>query len=276
MQNSPQQTKVNPLATLMRQPKLYVKLPSKGQYWPKGSLTAAPNGEFPVYSMTAKDEIMLKNPNAMATGQAVVNVIQSCIPNIINAWECPNLDMDTLLIAIRIATYGPTMKTNTTINEVTSEIEIDLKLVLEQLYNKISWAEQLVLDNGLIVHVKPLPYKAVIKAAGESIETQKIMSVVNNDKLTEDEKLSKFKDSFIKLTDITLSVVADSIFQIDTDSGSVTDQKFINEYMEHCDRDVFNAVKDQLDTLTKNNTIDTVKVGEVEVPVVFEPSTFFA
>jgi hypothetical protein len=267
MQNSPQQTKGNPLATLMRQPKLYIKLPSKGQYWPKGSLTSAPGDEFPVYSMTAKDEIMLKNPSAMATGQAVVNVIQSCLPNIVNAWDCPNLDMDSILIAIRIATYGPILKIE--------ENEIDLKSVLDQLYNKISWIEQLPLDNGLIMHIKPLPYRAVIKAAGESIETQKIMMVVNDEKLTEDEKLSKFKDSFVKLTNITLSVVADSIFQIDTADGSVTDQKFIDEYMEQCDRDIFNAVKNHLDKLTEQNTINSVTINEVEVPLVFEPNTFF-
>lgn len=268
MQNSSQQTKVNPLVSLMRQPKLHIKLPSKGQYWPKGSLTSAPNDEFPVYSMTAKDEIMLKNPNAMATGQAVVSVIQSCIPNIVDAWHCSTLDMDSLLIAIRIATYGPTMKVE--------DNEVDLKTVLDQLYNKITWAEQLPLDNGLIVHIKPLPYRAIIKAADESVETQKIMNVVNSETLTEDEKLSKFKDSFFKLTKITISVVADSIFQIDTADGSVTDQEFINEFIEQCDRDVFNAVKNQLDTLAAQNTISSIKVNDTDVPLVFEPTTFFA
>lgn len=274
MQNSSQQTKNNPLASLMRQPKLHIKLPSKGQYWPKGSLTA--NDEFPVYSMTAKDEIMLKNPNAMATGQAVVNVIQSCIPAITNAWECPNLDMDTILIAIRIATYGSTMKTSVTVDDITREVDVDLSLLLTQLTDKISWTEQIALDNGLIFYLKPLPYKTVISAASESIETQKIMNVVNDDKLTEDQKLSKFKDSFVKLTEVTLSVVADSIFQIDTANGSVTDQKFINEFMTQCDRDIFNTIKDQLDTLTKNNTIDTIKVDDIDVPVIFAPDTFFA
>ena len=189
MQNSSQQTKNNPLASLMRQPKLYIKLPSKGQYWPKGSLASAPNDELPVYSMTAKDEIMLKNPNAMATGQAVVNVIQSCIPAITSAWECPNIDMDTVLIAIRIATYGSTMKSSVTVDDVINEVDVDLNAVIDQIYTNATWAEQLPLDNGLIVHIKPLPYKAVIKAANESIETQKIMNIVNDNKLSEDEKL---------------------------------------------------------------------------------------
>ena len=86
MQNSPQ--KINPLIGMMRQPKIYIKLPSNGNYWSDGSLQLSPNGEYPVYSMTAKDELILKTPDALLNGQAVVDVIQSCLPNIINAWEC--------------------------------------------------------------------------------------------------------------------------------------------------------------------------------------------
>ena len=96
MQNSPQ--KINPLIGMMRQPKIYIKLPSNGNYWSDGSLQLSPNGEYPVYSMTAKDELILKTPDALLNGQAVVDVIQSCLPNIINAWECPQIDVDLILV----------------------------------------------------------------------------------------------------------------------------------------------------------------------------------
>ena len=46
----------NPLSSFMRQPKIYIRLPSGGQYWPAGSIIPTENGEFPVYSMTARDE----------------------------------------------------------------------------------------------------------------------------------------------------------------------------------------------------------------------------
>jgi len=75
---------VNPLAGLMRQPKIYIKLPSGGQYWPQGSIVIPENGDLPVYSMTAKDELLLKIPDALMNGQAIVEVIQNCIPSIKN------------------------------------------------------------------------------------------------------------------------------------------------------------------------------------------------
>jgi len=57
-----EQKRTNPLTSLMRQPKLYVRLPSKGRFWPEGSLSDSPNGEYAVYSMTAKDEMLIKLP----------------------------------------------------------------------------------------------------------------------------------------------------------------------------------------------------------------------
>ena len=36
----------------------------------------------------------------------LLDLIQSCIPNIKNAWGMPSLDIDACLIAIRIASYG--------------------------------------------------------------------------------------------------------------------------------------------------------------------------
>jgi hypothetical protein len=59
--------------------------------------------------MTARDELLIKTPDALLNGQGVAEVLQNCVPNILNAWECPQVDLDTLLIAIRLATYGEMM-----------------------------------------------------------------------------------------------------------------------------------------------------------------------
>jgi hypothetical protein len=38
----------NPLMGYMRQPKIYIRLPSQGMYWPVGSLELSETGEYPV------------------------------------------------------------------------------------------------------------------------------------------------------------------------------------------------------------------------------------
>ena len=97
----------NPLRQYFRQPAIYIKLPSQGKYYPPGTLNSSVTGEYPVYPMTAIDEITYRTPDAMFNGQATVNVIQSCVPDIKDAWQMPAIDMDTVLVAIRIASAGP-------------------------------------------------------------------------------------------------------------------------------------------------------------------------
>jgi hypothetical protein len=90
----------NPLSQYFRQPSIYIKLPSGGQFYPPGALDMPPNGELPILPMTAVDEITYRTPDALYNGVATVDVIRSCVPNIIDPWCIPVIDVDPLLIAI--------------------------------------------------------------------------------------------------------------------------------------------------------------------------------
>ncbi len=279
----------NPLSMFMRQPKIYIKLPSQGQYWPEGSLELTETGEFPVYSMTAKDELMLKVPDALMNGQAVVDVIQHCIPNIKNAWNCPTLDLDVILIAIRLATYGEMMSTPVKFNEeFEMDYQVDLRVLMDRLMNTITWNPVVQVSEEMTVFVRPLNYKHVSQAAIKSFETQKILQVVNDEKISEEQKVKLFKESFKTLTDATLGTMIDSIFRIDSVAGSTEDPAHIKEFIENTDKEIFNIIQKHLDELRETNTIKPLRVtvtdemrekgvtGEfVEVPVTFDPSTFF-
>ncbi len=82
----------NPLGKYYRQPQIYIRLPSKGKYYGPDVFTPTETGEIPVLPMTAKDELSFKTPDAMMSGQATVDVIQSCVPNFKNAWKMVNFD----------------------------------------------------------------------------------------------------------------------------------------------------------------------------------------
>jgi predicted transcriptional regulator len=113
------------------------------------------------------------------------------------------------------------------------------------------------------------------------------MNLVNDDKLSEDKKLELFKDSFQKLTKVTLDIVINSIYKIDSVTGSVVDLEFIKEFMDKCDRKIFNMVRKKLEELKEKNTVKPMRMKateemiaagsaeEIEVPIVFDPSTFF-
>ncbi len=286
---TPKSIAPNPLMGLMRQPKIYIRLPSGGQFWESGSLDVTENGEYPVYSMTAQDELKLKIPDALMNGQAVVDVIQHCMPNIKNAWNVPNIDMDVILIAIRIATYGEKMNVPIKFSEdIDYEYEIDLRLVIDQLLANIFWDPVVQVNENLTVYVKPITYKTMTQGALQTFETQKIIQVVNDDNVPEEEKIRVFKDSFAKLNKLTLGVITESIFSIDSVNGSTSDRKHIQEFMDNVDKEIFDKVKDHIDQLREQNSIKPIKVAvteemqkigitgnEVEIPLNFDPAHFF-
>jgi hypothetical protein len=279
----------NPLSMFMRQPKIYIKLPSGGEYWPEGSLEMTETGEFPVYSMTAKDELMLKVPDALMNGQAVVDVIQHCIPNIKNAWECPSLDLDMILIAIRLATYGEMMSTPVTFSEdFEMEYQVDLRVLMDRLMQQVTWQPVVPINSELTVFVKPLNYKKISQSAIRTFETQKIMQVVNDEKMSEEQKIKLFKESFKNLSDATLGTISDSIFRVDSVAGSTDNPEFIAEFVNGIDKEMFNVIQKHLEALRDINTIKPMSVDvtpemkergvvgdKVEIPITFDPSTFF-
>lgn len=289
MLSNPQQIHANPLSGFMRQPKIYIRLPSGGEFWPAGSLEQTETGEFPVFSMTAKDELMLKIPDAIMSGQAVVDVVQHCMPNIKNAWAIPSIDLDVILIAIRLATYGEKMTTPITFgDDLEMEYSVDLKQVMDTLMYQIKWDPIVPINEDLTIFVRPMTYKQLSDSAVKTFETQKILQIANNNEMSEADKVAAFKESFSKLTDVTIGVVEKSIFKIDSSNGSTENLKHIKEFIENADKDIFNIVQTHLDALKEVNELKPVTVtvtdemrekgitgDTVDVPLVFDPATFF-
>jgi hypothetical protein len=280
----------NPLAAFMRQPKIYISLPSGGEFYPPGSLIPTETGQFPVYSMTAKDELLLNVPDALMNGQAIVDVIQNCMPNIKNAWQVPNIDLDMILLAMRLATYGELMVTPVKVNDdVEFDYQVDLRIVMDALDSQISWDPIVPINDEMTVYVRPLNYRQMTKTALQTFETQKIIQAVNNEKLSEDDKLTVFRDSFKKLSDVTVGMIADSIYRIDTAMGSTDNPAFIREFIENADKDIFNMIQKHIEQYKEQNTIKPIVVDVTEdmrargvtgdtikIPLTFDPSTFFA
>lgn len=284
---SPQ--KQNPLSAFMRQPKVYISLPSNGEFYPEGCLEPSETGQYAVYSMTAKDEMLLNVPDALMNGQAVVEVIQNCVPAIKNAWYIPSIDMDLILLSIRLATYGEMMTTPVKISdEIEFDYQVDLRLVLDSLLNNIKWNSAIPINDDITVFVRPLNYRQMTKSALQTFETQKIIQAVNNESLTDEQKQEIFTDSFVKLTSVTVGSVVNSIYRIDTSQGSVDDEGFIKEFIDNADKEIFNTIQTHLENLKEQNGIKPIVVDvtdemkamgvtgdTIEVPLTFDPSTFF-
>lgn len=278
----------NPLQKYFRQPKIYIRLPSSGNFYPPGTLEKTETGEYPVFSMTAKDEIIIKTPDALLNGQATVDVIQSCVPNIKNAWKIPSIDLDALLVAIRIATYGESLDVTTLLpnTQETRTYETDLRTVLDRLLNA-TFDPEVKINNELTVFLRPLNYHEFTKNNIRTVEEQRIIRIVNDEKMEEDEKLTRFAESFRKLTEVTIGMISQGIEKIVTPDGEVTDPLFIQEFVNNSDKTTLTSIIEHLDSQRKKFAIEPFKVHtteeeqalgaptEFEVPITLDSSNFF-
>ena len=196
----------NPLRKYFRQPKVYITLPSKGKFYQPNSINIPEGEEYPVYAMTAKDELTMKTPDALLNGAATVEIVKSCVPAIINPWAMPSIDLDAILIAIRIATYGDTMEIETKA-PVTGEdrtFSVDLRTLLNKLVTK-EYNTELQLGE-MKINTRPLTYREFTDASLKTFEEQRIFALVNDEKIPILKNYQRFNDSFQKLTNLTITV----------------------------------------------------------------------
>lgn len=280
----------NPLTKYYRQPSIYVGLPTNGQYYDQEVFEPTTTGELPVLPMTAKDEMAFKTPDALMNGQATVDVIKSCMPNIKDPWKIVNYDLDTVLLAIRIATYGETMDITTTVPNINEQIthSVNLVAILEQLKG-IQFKDTLVTKDNFTVKLKPLTYKDIVDTQVKTFQEQKTVAGITQSNLSEEEKTQRYVDSFKKLTDLNFSMMIDSIISITTPEGDeVTDRAQINEFLENAESRRVQEIQEGLIDLRNQaaikplklqSTEDQIKRGapiSFEVPLTFDNSNFFA
>jgi hypothetical protein len=274
--------KKNPLANWYRQPKIYVKLPSKGKFYKKGALDISANEEYPVYAMTAKDELMFKTPDALLSGQSTVEVIKSCIPAITDPWSMPSIDLDFCLIAIRVATYGESMEVGTDCPHCKASNSYDINLLeWMQVFNNFMFVDTIEID-PLTVHIRPYNYKEITKTSIKTLEQQRLFAVINDEQISDEEKLDRFGKSFVKITELTVDIIADCITQIETPNGASTDKIQIKEFINNCAKDVFEKIQQHITGLREQIELKAkdVKCGECEkefsLPITMDQSNFFA
>ncbi len=287
MSNEQIKTTTNPLKKYYRQPEQYVALPSKYEFYPEGTIEVPQSKEVAVYPMTAKDEMMFKTPDALLNGEATVQVIQSCIPQIKNAWAMPSIDCDAALIAIRMATYGESMTLPVTVPG--TKIEKDLELNLQETLTTILGAtyNDTFLYENMEIKTRPLSYAEFTASALKQFEQSRLQSVINDTQMTDEEKIREFQKSFNKLTELNVGMVSKTITSIRVDGETVQDKFMIKDFIDNTSKEFFQAIMDHLEENRKAfqlapqkvvSTEEEIKEGapaEYTVPVAFDSANFF-
>ena len=236
----------NPLQQYFRQPAIYIRLPSQGKFYPTGSVDIPVNGELPVLPMTTLDEITYRTPDALFNGSAVTSVIESCVPGIKKAWDMPSMDIDTVLVSIRIATYGHELDISTTSPSCENEAEyaVDLRHVMDQI--KSPDYEKVMQIGDLQIYFRPMSYQQMNENSMRQFEEQKLMQMLESTNDDDTARSKQLGDVLKKITEITTKALAQNIAMVKTPQAQVTEQEHINEWLSNCDRSTFVRLRNHI------------------------------
>jgi len=233
---------INPLQSYFRRPALYLKLPSGGAGYPSTAIDLPDNGELPIYPMTAIDEITSRTPDALFNGVAVTEIIKSCVPNIKDPWVVPQVDLDSILLAIKIASNGTTMEIETVCPSCkeTSKYDVNLTSLLAG-FKPADYSKLLEIDD-LKIKFRPLSYKSVNEAGTKQFEVQYQLNAVQN--MPEgDERDNKSSELIKTMNFLAMSLVLDTIEYIKTPEATVLEPEYIKEFLQNCDIKTYEKIR---------------------------------
>ena len=239
------------------------------------------NRELPVYPMTAMDEITYRTSDALFNGAAIATVISSCIPCIKDGWQVPAIDLDTVLVAIRIASYGHEMEFESACPHCEHEnsFGLDLRTVLDGI--KSPDYSDTVNIGDIKIYFKPLSYQQVNANSLDQFQDQKLIELLPTADMPEEEKIRQLSQAFAKLTNMTVRAMAQSISMIQADSEMVVETEYIEEYIRNCEKDVFDKIRDHMAELKKVSELKPLHITcqgctkQYETPFTMDVSNFF-
>lgn len=203
----------NPLQGFYRTPKTYTQIPSQGMFYTPDIIEMTPETrEVGIKAMTSQDEMLFKNPEALLNGEAVINALKSCVVGIGDVKKLLSNDVDALLVAIRIASFGDDMDVTIACPECKEENTFGFNL--NSCLSNMSFLEEsydIYLDNGLRVNIRPHLYSDTLKSLMSAFEQSKIIKSLDDSNKTEEERLKLFTKSFKHLVSLNFEVFCNSI-----------------------------------------------------------------
>lgn len=249
----------NPLKQYYRNEKISVKLPSRGKYYSEKVLVLNEDEELGIFPMTAQDEITLQNPDALLTGQAVIDVIKSCVPAINSPRKLLSCDIDALMIAIRLASYGD--EANMEINCPECESKNVYSLNLEALLNQSESLDdhyEVVLENNLTVFIKPGTFESMVRQQKAAFENTKLEEAIINPEMSDEHRMKILARVFEKITKLNFELINESIDKViltndDGEEVEIINRKHIAEWIKNIEKSTVDVIEEKV--------LDVNKVG---------------
>lgn len=270
----------NPLRQYFRKPAIYLKLPTGGRQYKPGIVDVPENGELPIFPMTALDEITTKTPDALYSGQAIVDIVKSCVPAIKDPWKLTSIDLDAILIGIRTATEGNKQELVTVCPSCNEDAKYDTNLVVAlNNINADVYNDELVLGD-LSIKFRSMSYKDLNEMNKKQFEMERMFTQIDAIDSVE-EKTKKTQEVVILVSKVAMDATAYSIEYIKTPDVYVDQPQFILDFIQNCDKQTFETIKDHNLKIKKMTEIKPLHIKcihcghEYDQPFTLNATDFF-
>lgn len=282
----------NPLSSFYRSIKLYINLPSNFKYYDDSVILNDHDFEVGIQAMTGKDEVILKNPDALLNGKAIESVIKSCVPQVVNPKKLLQVDVDALLVAIRLASYGEKIDIEAECPKCghKNTFEVNLSENLDQI-KPIPEHNEIKIRNGLTIHMKPYTLEDTMIAQRAEFDEYKLIRQMKNESLSDEDRLRFFGQTIEKVSESTSELMARAVDRITLPDGTeVTNREHIFEYLSNSDRKLLKSIENSIKKLSDcgvNKKFSATCINEVDkekkeickhtwdVDIDFNPVNFF-
>ena len=255
---------VNPLNKYFRKPAISISLPTQGEFYAPGALDFDNDKELNVLPMTARDEMMMNSPDALLNSSATIDVIKSCVPGIRDPWSMPVIDLDTVLLGVRIASLGESMDISVIVPKVEETISytVDLRVMMDQI-DRAKFDPYVVLEPTLTVKVKPMSYRQLTNLQLRTYEQQRMITQVAQGKMSASEKNKEFNEIFNRMTNLTLDNMKEAVLEINADGDVITENTYISEFVDNMQAEMASKIRTHIDG---QNSLGKIKPITVQVP----------
>jgi len=204
------------LQSLCRVVKTYATLPSRGIFYDAETIDLVDTtGEVGIRSMTGPDELMFKNPDALLNGEAMRNALTSCVDGLKNPDKLLVNDVDALMVAIRIATYGDQMDISMDCPECKNKNTFGLDLpTVQATMGIVEDSYEVDLSSGTVVYVRPYLYKDHLKLTLATFDQIKLIKTMEAPTITDDQKLKIFDKTFKELIKSNIDMLSNAIVKV--------------------------------------------------------------
>lgn len=303
----------NPLLKYARRPALTVRLASSKSWYPEGFIQYTLNDEVEIYPMLPKDELMLLNPDALLSGQAIINLIKSCCPAVLDPGKLYYPDANIILLAIKRATYGKELKQN----YFCSKCQERLKLLTKEDIDKeekegtlMTHEEELTFNideilqsltpmedeykekiGQLIYYFEPLKLNEKERFSLITNRRNKLLKFYSDifkreDDVSKEEKnkmisdINKIQEDIIETNILTLT---ECIKKIELPDGSfVDDKEMIKQYLSNLETTISDKINEKIISIDSVGISQKISVqchccgNEEEIPLIgYNQSDFF-